>query len=162
VTASDLALVIGASTGGVVALTSCFGGLYLQLKTLSISQASAKMIDVNTTITAEAKAASVDAAAAAAQTSKGLTGVIVRVEEAKTLSANNATVIASVASKVSDVIDKIDTVAESASQSVDRVAAAKLAQGLAEGHVQGVAAEQARVAGMTQQFKALAETREGG
>jgi hypothetical protein len=145
-------LVIGASTGGVVAIVTCFGGLYLQLKTLKIQQLTVQKVDQNTQVTEEARLAQ----------SLGQTAVIAKVNESKQISAANTAKIDAVVAKVAGVDAKIDTVAESASASIERVAAAKLAEGIAVGHVQGIVAEQQRIAGMTQQFKALAETGEGG
>lgn len=163
--ASDLALVIGAGTGGFVAVVTCLGGLYLQLKTLKITQQgvalsahnveisqqgvaisadNSKKIDANTAVTEDAKAA-----AEARQVQ-----VIAKVSEAKQI-------VAVAVDKIAGVDAKIDTVAESASASIERIAAAKLAEGIAVGHLAGIVAEQARATSATQQMLALKESPEG-
>ena len=144
-----------AAIGGILTIV---GNFALQWKTLTISQATSAKVDVNTARTDEAAAASL-------ANSVTLTKVITRVEDAKALSATVIQKVEGVVSKVGDVVAKVEGVADAiesvktvTGDQAEKLLAATLAKGLAEGHVIGIVAEQQRAAGLTQQLKALNES----
>ncbi len=136
-TGSDIALVI-AAIGGAGGVVTAVGNVILQIMTLKQTQANARNIESNTHISENARASAEDAAHGAARAAA----------KAAEVGAVNAVAMANVAST-------LETVRAVTNGQSEKLVAAALAQGQAEGHLAGVAAEQQRVAATTGQFRAL-------